>query len=225
MRAIVSLRVSTEEQGDSGLGLEAQEAACREWCRRNRHEFIGPFVDAGVSGAKPIHKRPGLMDALSEMKRGDVLLVFKRDRLASRDFIIGALLELEMKRRGCRIVSTRGEGTESDDPEDILMRRIVDAFAEYERGLCRLRTKLATVARRRRGEGHRGVVEYGYDLVGKNLVRNEREQEVIARIRDMRQTKSLRVIAAELTEAGVITKKGRSVWSHQAVKRILGRQG
>lgn len=59
-----------------------------------------------------------------------MLIVAKRDRLG-RDPMVVAMIESAVKRKGARIVSAAGEGTDSDSPTDILMRRMVDAFAEY----------------------------------------------------------------------------------------------
>ena len=70
-----------------------------------------------------------------------------------------------------------GEGTEGDEPTNVLMRRIVDAFAEYERLIIAARTRAALQAKIRRG--HRcGKVRFGYDLAadGKTLVKNDIEQ-------------------------------------------------
>jgi DNA invertase Pin-like site-specific DNA recombinase len=73
------------------------------------------LVDAGTSGSLAIEDRPVLVDAVAVLRRGDVLLVAKRDRLR-RDVIAVAMIERLIATRGARIVSAAGEGTESDDP-------------------------------------------------------------------------------------------------------------
>lgn len=80
MRMLAYLRVSTEEQAQSGAGLKGQEDACRRCAEREGACLVGPFADEGVSGAAGLDKRPGLIDALSALETGDVLLVAKRDR-------------------------------------------------------------------------------------------------------------------------------------------------
>jgi DNA invertase Pin-like site-specific DNA recombinase len=67
---------------------------------------------------------------------------WRKDRLG-RDVVAVALVERLISRKGARLVSAAGEGTDSDDPTAILMRRIVDAFSEYERLLIGARTKAA----------------------------------------------------------------------------------
>ena len=80
-----------------------------------------------------------------------MLLVAKRDRLG-RDVIAVAMIERLIAKRGARVVSAAGEGTDSDDPSALLMRRLIDSFAEYERALIAARTRAALAAKRRRGE-------------------------------------------------------------------------
>ena len=128
-KAIAYLRCSTDQQAESGLGLEAQQASVTTAASR-LGLTLGPiFVDAGTSGGLAIEDRPVLLDAVSTLKRGDVLLVAKRDRLG-RDVIAVALIERLVAKRGARIVSAAGEGTDSDDPAALLMRRLIDSSAE-----------------------------------------------------------------------------------------------
>ena len=82
MRLIAYLRVSTDQQADSGAGLDAQLDACSAHAKRRGLEIHQVFRDEGISGAAKLDERPGLMDAISSLKKGDILLVAKRDRLA-----------------------------------------------------------------------------------------------------------------------------------------------
>ena len=163
-RAVIYLRVSTDEQAESGLGLEAQLAACRALAARMDWQVALVCEDA-LSGGLPLEKRTILLDALAALGRGDVLLVAKRDRLSRGDLMATAMIEAAVKRAGARIVSAAGEGTESDDPASVLMRRIVDAFGEYERLLIKARTRAALKAKKARGERY-GQVPYGHRLAG-----------------------------------------------------------
>ena len=224
MHAIAYLRVSTEEQADSRAGLEAQSDSCRRFALDLGAVLVGPFADEAVSGAAGLDKRPGLLQAIGELTRGDVFLVAKRDRLG-RDPIAIAMIEAAVKRKGARIVSAAGEGTEGDDPTNVLMRRIVDAFAEYERLIIAARTRAALRAKIRRG--HRcGKVRFGYDLAdhGRTLMPNQAEQDALKIIHDLRQAGvSLRGIAIELTNRGHPTKERHTQWNHSTIKGILDR--
>jgi DNA invertase Pin-like site-specific DNA recombinase len=141
-RAIAYLRVSTDQQAESGLGLDAQKTSITAGATRLGLELAHTFVDAGSSGSLAIEDRPVLLDAVTALRRGDILLVAKRDRLG-RDVIAVAMIERLIAKRGARVVSAAGEGTDSDGPAALLMRRLIDSFAEYERALIAARTRAA----------------------------------------------------------------------------------
>src|SRR5690242_17976887 len=103
-RALAYLRVSTDKQADSGLGLDAQRASVTAAAARLKLAITSVFIDAGVSGALALADRPVLMEAVTALKRGDVLLVAKRDRLG-RDVIEVAMIERLIGKRGARVVS------------------------------------------------------------------------------------------------------------------------
>ena len=232
MRMIIYTRVSTDEQAESKAGLQAQLDACQSHSLRAEAEVVGPFSDEGISGAAALDARPGLIGALAQIGPGDVLLVAKRDRLG-RDPIIVAMLESAVSRQGGRVVSAAGEGTDDDSPTSILMRRIVDAFAEYERLLIKARTQAALLAKRSRGQ-RTGSIPFGYDLAddgqrskqGKPvaLVVNAAEVAVTVLIRQLRdEGASLRGIATELDRRAIPPKRGAGCWSHSAITKILAR--
>lgn len=210
MRAIGYVRVSTDKQGESGLGLEAQRATLADAARRLGAELVSVHEDSGLSGSLGLEDRPGLLAAVSDLRRGDVLLVAKRDRVG-RDVVAVALLERLVARKGARVLSAAGEGTESDDPSAVLMRRLLDAFAEHERLLIGARTKAALRAKRARGE-RAGGIPFGFALAGdgKTLVPEAREQEVIGLVRALRADgMTFRDLARELHARGVRGRTGR----------------
>ena len=231
-RAVIYTRVSTQEQAESGAGLRAQEDAARRHAERAGLEVLGPFADEGVSGVTPLDRRPALIEALAHFAPGDVLLVSKRDRLG-RDPIVVAMIEAAIAKRGGRIASAAGEGTDGDDPSAILMRRIIDAFAEHERLILKARTRAALLAKKQRGQ-RTGSIPYGFDLADDGarsatgqplaLVPNPAEQATIRLIGDLhRDGWPLRRIAAELDRRGIPTKRGGRSWSTGSLARILER--
>ena len=215
-RRIAYLRVSTEEQARSGLGLDAQLEAIIA----HQGEPDEVFRDDGFTGSTA--KRPGLHGALDALGKGDALVVAKRDRLA-RDTFLSAWIEKECKRRGARTISAAGEGTESDDPASVLMRTIIDAFAEYERNLIAARTAEAMAQKRKRGEKTGGDVPFGYRaLDGGRLEEDPDEQAALELMRQLREEgESLRQVGAELERRGVLTKRGNTRWHATTVKKAL----
>ena len=223
-RAIIYTRVSTRQQAESGLGLGAQRDACARWADTNGFELTGLHADSGVSGSASVDKRPGLLAALSEIKRGDVFLVAKRDRLG-RDPVLVAMIERMVERKGARVISAAGEGTESNDPSYILMRRMIDAFSEYEKLIIGARTKAALAKKRARGEKTGGSVPYGYRLASdrKSLEAKKAEQEVIDIMLDLRdEGLSFRAIANKLNLDGHRPRGAK--WHATSVTRIIKRE-
>jgi site-specific DNA recombinase len=223
--AVIYLRVSTDDQAASGLGLEAQLAACRAAADRLGLEAPAGarYADEGVSGAAPLERRPGLLAAVGDLRKGEVLLVARRDRLG-RDPIAVAAIEAAVARRGARVVSAAGEGTDGDDPSQVLMRRLIDAFAEYERLIIKARTRSALAAKARRGE-RTGQVPYGKRLAadGVALVDDPAERLLVAEARALRRGgMGARAIARRFDGLGHPTKNGGR-WSHSTIRRLLQR--
>jgi site-specific DNA recombinase len=223
-RAVGYLRVSTDKQAESGLGLDAQKASVNATAARLGLPLADVFTDAGTSGALAIEGRPVLLDAVGTLKRGDVLLVAKRDRIG-RDVVAVAMIERLVTKRGARIVSAAGEGTESDDPSGVLMRRLIDSFAEYERLIIACRTKSALAAKRRRGERISGAIPYGFTLGvdGCKLEPLDVEQQTLRVVRQLRGDGcSFQAIADTLNERGSQTRAG-SRWRWQYARNLVQR--
>ncbi len=106
MRAVISLRVSTDEQAEEGYSLAAQERACRHHCEMYGWHVVDVFADEGLSGTLEPEARPGLSAALDLIRGGwaDALVVHKLDRLARSVRIANQLIE-EFQRRGVAFVA------------------------------------------------------------------------------------------------------------------------
>ena len=221
MRYVIYLRVSTDEQADSRAGLNAQLDSCKVYIQRNEGECIEFFSDEGISGAANLEKRPGLLQAIASLGKGDTLLVAKRDRLG-RDPIVTAMIESAIARKKARVISAAGEGTDGNGPTDVLMRRMIDAFAEYERLIIKARTSSALQAKKARSE-RVGSVPYGYRLSDDDIhiEENPAEQEVIAEIKRLSAAGlNLPAICRELERKGFTTRTGRAFLPVQ-VQRVL----
>lgn len=221
-RAVGYLRVSKEEQA---LSPVAQREAIARWCKANGTELVVVFEDIDVSGGTPLDRRPGLLAALAalEAEQAGMLVVAKRDRLA-RDVMNAAMVERLAERAGARVRSAAGEGTEGDlgDPGGMLMRGIVDLFAQYERAVIRARTKAALAVKAARGE-RTGQVRFGCRTTpdGRLLV-DEDEMQAISHVLELRGAgASIRAIASRLQADGVPCR-GRH-WHPTTVARLIAR--
>ncbi len=222
MNATAYYRVSTTDQAESGAGLAAQAAAIEAYAKRNGLTITATFEDAGISGAAGLEDRPGLAAAIGNLRRGDVLLIAKRDRLG-RDVMNVMLIEKVIAKRGASVVSADGVGN-GDGAADQFMKAVMDAAAAFERNLIKARTKAAMAAKRKANE-RVGEVPFGWCLGADGiLIEEASEQAVLRLIEELRaEGLSLRKIAAILTEKNCVTKKGGTKWSHSTVQSILER--
>jgi len=220
MKIFAYLRVSTDQQVESGAGLAAQQAACRQWAEKQGSSLSEIFIEEGISGSTGLDKRPALLLAIASLGKDDILLVAKRDRLGRDPFGV-AMIEAGVTRKKAKIVSAAGEGTDNDDASSILMRRMIDAFAEFERNLIRGRTKSAMAAKKLKGE-RVGHIQFGYQLAeGNRIELNPAEQAILIQIRELRMSgMSIREIAKELNDREIFNRNG-SRWNHESIRNAL----
>jgi len=226
MRYIIYLRVSRDSQEESGLGLDAQRHGCRNWISKQPLQGeILEFTDI-ITGTdrkrKELTERLGLLEALSNLSAGDVLIVLKRDRL-TRDSYLNCLIEREIEKKKATLVCANGEA-DGDEPHDIFLKRMLDAVAEYEALLISLRTKSALARKKARGE-RMGTVPYGYSLINKELVINPTELENLRLIYNMRRKKkmSFRDIANEMNNREIkprLVNRLSTKWTHGSIGRL-----
>lgn len=216
------LRVSTEKQEDSGLGLEAQRHANMQWIEQHGGGQVIEFIDI-VTGTdrkrKELEERPKLLEALSMLTPGDVLIVHKRERMG-RDPYVNCMIERIIEKKKAKLVSAIGE-MEGDQPHDVLMRRIMDAFSEYEALLISTRTKAALSRKKARGE-RVGRVPYGQRLNADGLTEAHPDEATILKkmyTYRMHQDLSFRDIADKLNEEGLRNRDG-GIWTHGATSRV-----
>jgi DNA invertase Pin-like site-specific DNA recombinase len=200
--AVAYTRTSTDEQA---LSPEAQAQEIERWCAAQGYTLVAVHHDA-ICSTTPLEERPGLTAALDDLRahRAGVLLVAKRDRL-SRDPILTAMLERLVEREGARVESAAGVGN-GHSPESQMMRRMIDAFAEYELALIRARTRAALDVKRQRGERISRFVPYGTKLAadGRTLEPEPEEAKVVALVVKLRgEKKAYREIVEVLTKRGV----------------------
>ena len=215
-------RVSTEEQGRSGLGMDAQADAIRQAVAAKGGTIARAFSEVGSGGDD---HRPELLAALKLCKRtGATLIVAKLDRL-SRDV---ELIAGTMKRTALVVAECVGAS-----PMELHLRA---SFAEEERSKIRTRTREALAALKARG------VKLGSARPGHWKGREDRRQAGQRKAVKVAATKaralsaelyadaaavaakfkgaSLRTLADELNAAGLTTPRG-SGWTAAAVSRML----
>ncbi len=225
-RIIAYLRVSSEEQALSGLGMEAQLEAIRT--KVGEPDII--IRDEGFSGGTL--DRPGLTELLNLVGKGDTVIVAKLDRLSRGDAFASSWLEKEIVVKGkSQILSAAGEGTGDDSPQGALMREILKAFANFELSLIKHRTSAAVKVKMERkkqaGEKTGGRIPFGYSITEvagvKMLVDNPTEQEAIRIMVTMRAAgATLQSIADHLHDQGILPRAGGK-WAPTVIRSIINR--
>lgn len=221
MQLVVAyFRVSTERQGRSGLGLDAQRERCAAFAIQNGLEVVEAFTEVETGkGSDALDRRPQLALALAAAKRRRcAVLVAKLDRL-SRDvhFIAGLMVQ--------RVPFLVAELGADVDP---FMLHIYAALAEKERRMISERTRAALAARKRQGAklgNPTNLDEAGRTGAAATAMEARRFAENVAPV--IRQVQgsgvtSLRGIAAVLDARGIRTARGGR-WAATQVKAVLAR--
>lgn len=221
--AIGYIRVSTSEQADSGLGLDAQRAKVEAMAVVKGYDWRGIVEDAGAS-AKDTN-RDGLREVLAQVRGGlvDAVVISKLDRLTRSVKDLVAMIEL-FERKGVALVSC-GESLDTSTAMGELMMVILGGIAQWERKTIGERTRDALAVKRGRGERN-GNVQFGYtaDTQGR-VIEDDGEQAILAMMRDLReQGKGWQGIADALNGAGYRTRRG-GAFSRQGVQHIFKRHG
>jgi DNA invertase Pin-like site-specific DNA recombinase len=210
VRAVGYVRVSTDDQADSGAGLAAQRQAIEAECERRGWELVALHTDAGASG-KSLAGRPALLDALETVDTGraQVLLVSKLDRL-SRSLLDFAGLMARAQHDGWNLVAL-DLGIDLSTPAGEFMASVMAAAAQWERRIIGARTRDALAAKRAAGVrlGRPGGLP----------------TDVLQRIVAARAAgASLRAIADQLTDDAVPTSQGGTRWHASTVRGVLASQ-
>ena len=147
-RAVGYVRVSTADQHDNGVSLEAQRAAIKGECERRGWVLLGIEQDA-LSGKTM--QRPGLQAALAACRTGEAetLIVAKLDRL-SRSIIDFAGLLSDARKRGYNLAAL-DLGLDLSTPQGELVANVIASVAQWERRIIGERTRDALAVRRAAG--------------------------------------------------------------------------
>ncbi len=215
-QAVAYIRVSTDNQGEGGIGLEAQRASIRAYADASGVEIIEWFHDvASGRGDKNLERREGLNKALDFAEKNNVdLLVDGLDRLSRHT----KTSEHIMRERKVAVVSVSDERTK--DPLVLASRA---ARAEYEGEQISKRTKLALNRKKAEGAklGNRTNLPEAQRLGAASNKRRaeEKANEIASAIRKYDwQHLSVPALADALNGLGVKTSRGKP-WSAGSLRK------
>ena len=210
---VAYLRVSTQRQGYSGLGLEAQREIIQNYLGDTKPIFEFTEVE---SGRKTDKGRPKLKEALSLCRTyGAKLIVAKLDRLARNVSFLSALLESDVEIVFC------------DFPQaNKMVLHILASISQYEAELISTRTKQALAAKKARGcklgnpehlmDKHKEAIAKSNETNRKKAEENPNNKRAIAMLRILvEQGKTLSEMTNILNNEGFVTSQGHKFRASQ----------
>jgi DNA invertase Pin-like site-specific DNA recombinase len=207
VHAVGYIRVSTAEQAENGVGLDAQRARIEAECERRGWTLVAIHEDRGASG-KALKGRPGLAAALAMIEDGaaDTLVVAKLDRL-SRSLIDFATLLQSAHDQGWNLVAL-DLGIDLGTPAGEFLASVMASAAQWERRIIGARTKDALAIKKAQG------VRLGRPISIDPLVAERIRTEHAAGL-------TLTAIAEGLNREGVPTARGGAKWYPSTVRAVV----
>lgn len=205
---VAYIRVSTDEQANSGAGLDAQRHAINAEAQRRGWTIVAEYADEGISGAKGLSQRPGLAAAVTAVENTEAegILAAKLDRISRSVADMAALMD-RAHRNGWQL-TTCDLAVDTATPAGEAAAGMMAVFSQLERRLIGQRTREALAVKRAQGIRLGRPATLNADVVARIV--NERNNGV-----------GVRAIAAALNRDNVPTARGGAQWYPSTVQRVL----
>lgn len=221
--AILYVRVSTADQVETGVSLDAQTERLLTYAKLNNLEVIGILREEAISGSIPLNERPEGAKLAELVATGQVkhVVSLKLDRLF-RNSIDALTTTQTWDKKGVALHLTDmgGSSLSTNSAMGRMMFAMMSAYAEFERNLTAERTTQALAHKKLNSQAY-SPTPYGKNRDGERLTDNMREQSIIRQMRELRENgSSLRGIAEHLNSNGIESKQGKQ-WYASSVGYIL----
>ena len=202
------VRVSTEEQAASGLGLDAQRDTIQRECERRGWTLLR--IEEDVLSGKSTKSREGLNRALDACRSGEAagVVAAKLDRLTRSVKDFAGILE-DATRHGYNVVAI-DMGVDLSTPSGEFLASVMAAAAQWERKIIGERTKAALAAKRVREPGWKPGRPSGVDPVVRARIVGDRENGL-----------TLQAIANDLNYCQVPTAQNGALWHPSTIAAVL----
>lgn len=217
-RFVGYVRVSTDEQASSGLGLDAQRRAIAQYAELYGLEVVEVVADEGLSASTL--RRAGLERVRAMLDRGEVagVVIAKLDRLTRSVQDLGELVDAHFRDGQARLVSV-ADHIDTTSASGRLVLHVLASVSQWEREAIGERTAAAMASLRTQGRST-GTAPYGQRSEGGVLVPDDGEQSIIAEIIALdAEGLSTPKIAARLNKLGRPARGAK--WYQPAVWRIV----
>lgn len=216
-RVIGYCRVSTSEQGQSGLGLEAQQTDIELFCVANNLELVSLHREI-ASGKGRLENRPILSEVLHQCRKDKCqLIISKVDRLSRNIAAVTSLMESNVSFISVQL------GLNADS----FSTHLFSALAERERKFISQRTKEALARKKARGEKLGNLASLDTARANGHKTKAANADIFSDKLKDQiafyqKENMSLRSMAAALNKVGITTVTGKQ-WYAQNVSNLISR--
>ena len=215
-------RVSSMAQANEGTSLTTQHQLGVK--KAKQLGFIPNHWDEGGKSShhEDINGRPVLLKLYEAMKRGEVkhLWVYDQSRL-SRNDQVASIFRYECNKQGVTLYTKDGQFNLAN-PQDKLMKVILDGMGEFENSIRAERTRLGKLNRAREGFWFGGPPPFGYKITDKKLILNKEESGWVKKIfTETTNGKSTLEIKRILDTNGVLPRRRANTWSIGSIQALL----
>jgi len=224
--AAAYIRVSTDEQAETGFGLQSQRERIAGALAMKGWTLFKEYEDAGQSGGKL--DRPALQEMLADIEAGKIqaVVIYKLDRLSRNIRDTLELIEEIFKPKKIELFSV-SESLDINSPTGQLMVNILSSFAQYEREVITARLSGGRKTKAKTGgySGGNSAIGYSTERGKKALFADDDKAAAVRRVFELSaEGLKLQPIADRLNAEGYTTKQGARFTPTQ-VMRILNRRG
>jgi DNA invertase Pin-like site-specific DNA recombinase len=228
IKAVGYIRVSTIEQVNEGISLDAQRASIKNYCQFKNYELDFIYEDPGVSTKYPLEQRAGgsrLLESL-QRKQATHIIACKLDRLF-RDTIecLETIKSWDKKQITLHLIDMGGQTLDTKSAMGRFFITLLASVAEFERNQIRDRVKFTLAHKKSQGKRISGELPYGFtlDTDGETLIEDTQEQDNINFMLSLRESKmSLRKITAALNKSDRLPRGKK--WHLTSIAEIIKRE-
>ena len=205
MNAVIYARYSSH--GQTEQSIEGQLRDNHAWAKQQGISVIAEYIDRALTGTKD--QRPDFQRMIEDAakRQFEMVIVWKLDRFA-RNRYDSAIYKAKLKKYGVKVVSVKENIT--DNPEGIILEGLLESMAEYYSANLSQNIRRGQRESMAKGTWCGGRVPYGYKVVDKKLVKDDKSAEVIRYVFDQYANGvPKKEIIAELNRRGIRGRTGK----------------
>ena len=219
MKKVVGyIRVSTTLQKEKGNSISNQIDLIKKYCNQNELQLDRIFEDKGISGMKK--NRLGLNEMFESIKNDniDCVIVYSLSRLGRKLKDVIEFIDV-LTKHNIQFISLK-ENFNNNDIVGKLMFNILGSINEFEVNLVSERIRDVKQFKKSKNEVYCGNILFGKKRIGKKLVNNDEELEILKKISDLRSMNySYNKISKYLNDNNILSKE-KCKWYGSSVRSV-----